>query len=341
MVNRQQIQQIPGALRTTLEKVRAEFGTVARKVRWGDGPVYVCGAGDCAGLGIAASYAFESLLGWPVAARPVEVFQTYALSLLRLRSVLVMIAAKGEWPEAVALAEAARKRGCTLVVLTNAADSPLVALADHVLLTPVEGDTASPDVTVCLHAALNLLAFEVALALKRAEPQWGLMTEEFNQLPDKLEWVFTQLPTVVRSAGTEVAAFPRLSIVGGGLFHFPAWQAARRLRSQSGLAVEAMEPSEFSSGPAGLARSGDAVLFLSGSHSKIKKLIHRCAAQIQAAGARVLSLTDSNDLELVERSNLGILVPSLQEGPASTLTMFMLEWLAMEAQRAVKQPPAR
>jgi len=54
----------------------------------------------------------------------------------------------------------------------------------------------------------------------------------------------------------------------------------------------------------------------------------------------VLSLTDSNDRDLVEGSDLGILVPSMEEAPASTLTLFMLEWLVMEAARAAKQPPA-
>ena len=85
-----------------------------------------------------------------------------------------------------------------------------------------------------------------------------------------------------------------------------------------------------------LPERDDAVLFLSGSQSKIKKLLHRCAAQARANGARVLSLTDSNDRELVEGSDLGILIPSLLEAPACTLTMFMLEWLAMEALRAAK-----
>jgi len=63
MTNRQQIQEIPGALRLTLEKAHAEFGAVVRKVRWGDGPIYVCGAGDWADLGVAASYAFETFPG--------------------------------------------------------------------------------------------------------------------------------------------------------------------------------------------------------------------------------------------------------------------------------------
>jgi hypothetical protein len=52
----------------------------------------------------------------------------------------------------------------------------------------------------------------------------------------------------------------------------------------------------------------------------------------------VFSLTDSNDRELAEGSDLAILIPSLLEAPGSTLTVFMLEWLAWEAQRARPQP---
>ncbi len=340
MGNRQQIQEIPGALRMTLEKAHAEYGAVIRKVRWGDGPVYVCGAGDSAALGVAAGYALEYFLGLPVVARPVEVFQSYGLSLLRPRSVLVMISARGEWPEAQELARSALERGCTVVALANTPDSPLVNLADHVFLTRAEGDAESPAVTVCMHAAVNFLAFEATRVLKKPKPWWDLVEKDFDQLPDKLDWVFTQLASVVRSAAAEAAGFPRLRIVGGGFYHYPAWRAARQLRFLAGLPVEALEASEFWSGLAHFARSDDAVLFLSGSQSKIKKLLHRCAAQARANGTRVLSLTDSNDRELAEGSDLGILLPSLLEAPACTLSMFTLEWLAMEALHAKQQHPA-
>jgi DNA-binding MurR/RpiR family transcriptional regulator len=337
--NRQQIHEIPGALRITLEKAHAEYGAVVRKIRWGDGPVYVCGTGDCAALGLAAGYAFGMFPGWPVVARPLEVFQNYGLSLLHPRSVLVMISARGDWPEAQELARSALERGCTLVALANTPDSPLVKLSDYVFLTRAEGDADSPAVTVCLHAALNFLAFEAMRALKKPKPWWDLVGKEIDHLPDQLEWVFTQLSAVVRSAAAEVAHFPRLHIVGGGFYHFPAWQAARRMKFQAGLSAEGLEASDFWSGLAHFARRDDAVLFLSGSQSKTKKLINRCAAQARQNGARILALTDSNDRDLVEGSDLGILIPALLEVSGCTLIMFMLEWLAMEALRATKQSP--
>ena len=245
MGNRQQIQEIPGALRMTLEKARAEYGAVVRKVRWGDGPIYVCGAGDCAALGLAAGYALEYFLGWPVVARPVEVFQSYGRSLLQPRSVLVMISAKGEWPEAQELARVAQERGCTLVALTNTPDSPLVKLADHVFLTPAEGDAESPAVTVCMHAALNFLAFEAMRVLKKPKPRWDLVEKEFDQLPEKLDWVFTQLPSVVRSVAAEVARlsqaahrgwrFLPLSRLAGGAANEIPGQPSGRGRGSHGI----------------------------------------------------------------------------------------------------------
>ena len=340
MGNRQQIQEIPGALRKTLEKGHAEYGALVRKVRWGDGPLYVCGTGDCAALTLAAGYALEFYLGLPVVARPVEVFQNYGLAFLHPRSVMVMISAQGEWPEAHQLAQTALERGCTLVALTNTPASPLVSLAEHVFLTPVAGAATSPAVSATLHAALDFLALEAARALKRPKPHWDLVAREFDQLPDQIEWMFTQLSPIVHAGAEEMVRPPRLRIVGGGFFHYPAWHAAWRMRSLSPPQVGAAEASEFLSAHAHFARRDDAVLFVSSSSAKIKKLIHRGAAQARISGARVLSLTDSNDRDLVERSDLAILIPALQEAPAGTLAMFMLEWLAGEALRAAPPPPA-
>lgn len=336
MANRQRIQEIPSTLRLTLEKAHAEYGAAVRKVRWGDGPLFVCGAGSCAALGLAASYAFETFLGWPVVARPVEAFQNYGMALLRPRSVLLMVSAKGEWPEAQELAESAQERGCTVVALANAPDNPLVKSADHVFLVQAEGDGDLPAVVVCMHAALNFLAFEVMRMLKRPQPHWDLMEEEFHRLPEKIEWVFTQLSEAVRSLTIELTQVSRLRIVGGGFYYYPAWQGAWHMQSLSVPQVGAVGALEFLSAHSLFARRDDAVLLLSGSHSKIRKLLHRCAVRGRASGARVLSLTDADDRDLAESSDVGILIPSLLEVPASTLAMFMLEWLAWEMARATK-----
>jgi glucosamine--fructose-6-phosphate aminotransferase (isomerizing) len=339
MGNRQQIQAIPGALRVTLEKAPGEYKTAIRQIRWGDGPIYVCGTRSCAALGLAAGYALEAFLGLPVVARPAEVLRNYTPSLLRPRPVLVMISAAGACAEAEELVRVLRRRASTLVLLTNTPDSSLAKLADQVLLVRAEGDGDVPAVVICLHAALNYLALEAARVLKRPEPQWDSLLREFEELPAQIDWVHTQLPVVVRAMAEELRRFPHGQIVGGGFYHFPARRAARRLRALAGLRAEGMEASEFSSELASLVRRDAAVLFLSGSRSKIKQLAHRSAAQVRGIGARVLSITDSNDRDLAEQSDLGLLIPALTEAAGCTLSLFLAEWLAAEAARAGKQPP--
>ena len=183
MTNRQQIQAIPGALRMTLEKVRAEYGGVIRKVRWGEGPLFVCGAGQYAPLGLAAGYAFEAFPEWPVVAHSAETWRHYGLSLLHPRSVLAMISPAGEWPEAQELARSARSQGCTIVALTHAPDTPLAKLADHLFLIHADGEPESPAVGVSTFAALNELAFEAMRVLKKPKPWWEQMEQELEQLP--------------------------------------------------------------------------------------------------------------------------------------------------------------
>lgn len=340
MKNRTGIQEIPGALRVTLEHARAEYGATARNVRWGDGPIYVCARRECSGWGQAAAYAFESLLGWPVVARPVEVLQSYGLPLLRPRAILLLISSGEEWPETLELANLARRRGCTVIGLTHSSDHALSNAVDHSFMIRAEVGLDSRAMTACLHAALNFLAFEVARALKRPEPYWQTMAEEFGSLPDKLEWVFIQLASVVDSVAAEVARLPRLRLVGGGFYDFPAREAARRMASPSGPQVEAVEATEFCNLSSHFERPLSATLFLSGSHSKLKKLVAHCAAQAQAHGAKVISLTDSNDRDLTRISDIGILIPSLFEVPGSTLSLFIMEWLSREMMRLRSHPSA-
>jgi len=333
MGNRQQIQQIPSSLRVTLEKARGEYANTVRKVRWGEGPLFVCGAGNCSALGMAASYPFEMFVGWPVVTRPAAVWQNYSLALLHPRSILLVVAGQGESPEVQELIQSAHERRCTVLALTNNPEGTLAKLADHVFLCHAEGDAESPGMAVGMYAALNFLAFEVMRVLKKPRPFWEQLAREFDELPEKMDWVFTQLVGTLRSVGAEAARVPRLGIIGGGFFEYPAKHAAWRMRSPTSCPLEAFEPSDFLSASSAYVRRDDGVLLLSGSHSKLKKLLTRCAAQARAHGARVLSLTDNNDRDLAEASDLGLLLPPLLEAPASILALFVLEWLAAEMPR--------
>jgi DNA-binding MurR/RpiR family transcriptional regulator len=75
-------------------------------------------------------------------------------------------------------------------------------------------------------------------------------------------------------------------------------------------------------------------MFVSGSRLRIKREVHQAAAQIKLKGTRLITLTDTNDRELVDRSEMAILMPPLSEVGGSILALALLELLTSQVVRS-------
>jgi glucosamine--fructose-6-phosphate aminotransferase (isomerizing) len=279
---------------------------------------------------------FEWLAGWPVLARCAKVFEAYTLSTLRPRSVVVVISASGEDPEGLEVVRIARSRGAVLLALTRNPDGPLAKACEGVFLTRDEGAEDSAAAAVCQLAALSSIALIAARVLKHSNA--GLEFEdELKRLPGQLEWSFAQLSDALRSLAQELRAMDRFWLVGGGLYHPVVVRGARRLSAFGGIHGEGIEVSEFCSDPLLHLRRGDVAMFVSGSRLRIKREVHQAAAQIKPKGARLITLTDTNDRELVDRSEIAILMPPLNEVGGSILALALLELLASQVARSAER----
>jgi glucosamine--fructose-6-phosphate aminotransferase (isomerizing) len=336
METRAKILEIPRLLRETLEKGVHEYETLIRHVRWGEPPIYICGCGASLPVGMAGAYLFEWLAGCAALARSAKVFEAYTVSTLRPRSVLLVISASGEDPDALEIVGIARSRGAVPLALTRHVDGPLARACEGVFLTRDEGAEDSAAAAVCQLAALSSIALIAARVLKRSSAGLELIEDELKQLPGQLEWSFTQLSDALRSLAQELRARDRFWMVGGGLYHPVVVRGARRLSAFGEIHGEGIEVSQFCSEPLSHLRRGDVAMFVSGSRLRIKRVVHQAAAQIKVKGARLISLTDINDRELVDRSEMAILAPTLSEVGGSMLALALLELLATQLARNVK-----
>jgi DNA-binding MurR/RpiR family transcriptional regulator len=82
-------------------------------------------------------------------------------------------------------------------------------------------------------------------------------------------------------------------------------------------------------------------MLVSGSRLRVKRDVHQASARIKEKGAKLISLTDNGDRELVERSEIAVLVPLLGEVAGSTLTLALLELLLAEIARSPREAPER
>jgi glucosamine--fructose-6-phosphate aminotransferase (isomerizing) len=336
METRAKILEIPRFLRETLEKSVPEYETLIRHVRWGEAPIYICGCGASGPVGTAGAYLFEWLAGWPVLARSAKVFEAYTLSTLRPRSVVLVISASGEDAEGIEVARIARSRGAALLAVTRNPDGPLAKACEGVFLTRDEGAEDSAAAAVCQLAALSSIALIAARVLKHSSAGLDLFEDELKRLPGQLEWSFTQLSDALPALAQELRATDQFWLVGGGLYHPVVVRGARRLSASGGIHGEGIEVSEFCSGPLHHLRRGDVAMLVSGSHVRIKREVHQAAAQIKLKGARLIALTDTNDRELVDRSEMAILVPPLSEVGGSILSLALLELLASQMARSLE-----
>ena len=238
-----EILDIPHALGETLEKGRPEYDAVVRQTRWGDGPVYIVGSGSSLVAGLSAAYAFESLLGWPAIVREAAAFQACSLSVLRPRSVVLAISPSGEDSETLEMAQVARSRRATVLVLTNNAQSALAKSADGVFLVRAgEEQGAGAKAAVCQQAAASYLGLVAARVLKRPHPQLDALEADFEKLPGHVEWALTQLTDAVRSFAAELQGLQSLCAVGGGFYHPAALQWASLVKKLTAIDARGLRP---------------------------------------------------------------------------------------------------
>jgi len=338
METRAKILEIPRLLRETLDKGAHEYESLVRRVRWGEAPLVICGCGSSLPVAIAGAYLFEWLAGLPALARSPQVFEAYTVSTLRPRTIVLVISASGEEPEALEIARLARSRGIIPLGLTRQADAPLAKACEGVFLTRDAGAEDSAAAAVCQIAALTSIALMMARLLKRSGAVIESLEDELKRLPEHFEWSFTQLWDALCSLVQELRAQQGFWLVGGGLYHPVAVRAAWRLGAFGEIRARGMEASEFASGPLPHLRRGDVAMFVSGSRLRVKRLLHQAAVQLKVKGARLISLTDSNDRELVDRSELAILIPALSEAGGSMLALSLLELLSTPSARNVGPP---
>jgi glucosamine--fructose-6-phosphate aminotransferase (isomerizing) len=197
-----------------------------------------------------------------------------------LRGVVCLaISQSGKSPDLLASVEAAKRGGALVIALCNSTDSPLAALADHLvpLCAGVEVSVAATkSYIVSLSAVLHLVASWTAdqsllKAVLRSADQLARAWE--------LDWS-PAVPALQQATN--------LYVVGRGFGLGIAQEVALKLKETCGLHAEAFSAAEVKHGPMALVRPGFPVLMLS-QNDESRAGIVELAHDFVARGAQVLT----------------------------------------------------
>ena len=324
---RNELLEIPDALRRLHEEGRHLYDALVRRIHWGERPVYMLGDGACYPAAWSGAWAFESSLGMPVVVQRAGSFSAYTSRTLARRSLVVVAAGPEASEETLEAAGKARTRGAIVWAVTSQPAGELAALADAAV-NDFSGDAVGdgPRSVFCRHAALLFLAVAAARVLKSPGQVLGSLEEELENLPRQVEWVLNQISDAARALAKNIAPLPELAVAGGGAFYPIALQAACALHRPGGPRARGFEVLEFQQSRRQILQPAAGVLYLSSSRCGLKAQVHRSARELRQEGhQKIFALTDANDRQLSERADMAVLLPVLTEPAAALLTLVFLE----------------
>jgi glucosamine--fructose-6-phosphate aminotransferase (isomerizing) len=327
MNTKQEILTLPKALADTLEKGQPEYEGLLRRTRWGEGPIYLLASGTSWHASLTGVFAFETLLARPAVARAPAVFAAYSMSLLGPGVVVIAISPHGESSAVLDVARSARVRGASLLVVTAKPETTVAKMAGGVLR--LRTDSQGSGAAVCEQAVMGYLALVAARIFRKHQPQFEVLGKEFGGLPGAIEWVLHQMSDAVNSLASELTAFRRVYILGGG-FYYPSALQAEHLFRELGGDAKALDPVELGTRSMDL-HNGDSVLVaISGSRCRLRKGIHEALERVSHSGVKILAITDNNDRELTQLSQVAVLLPNLTEMIGAVLASAVIHCVAYQ-----------
>ncbi len=171
---------------------------------------------------------------------------------------IVGISASGEFRDVIGVFEEVRGQIPTVAVV-HVPGSTITSVADHVILT-AGGPSTVPVMTKTFSSTLSGTALLIGALLgdeALAEVALGLRTAA-----DHAEQVIADADPIVDGLAAKLVRAGHLFVVGGGLAHPAALEAALKLKEMALVHAEASETWEMATGPATMIGPGTVVISL-------------------------------------------------------------------------------
>lgn len=341
---RNDLSQIPDALRQMCEEGLPLYDALVRRFGWGQRPVFMLGDGPSYPAALAGAWAFQSLLGLPAVVERAGVFNAYTLRALAPRSLVIVVAGPHDGEETLAAARKATRHGAAVWAITPDPASELAALADSTVtdysVSPADEGSRS---VFCRHAAMLFLAAAAARVLKAPAKPPNAQQEDLTKLAGHVDWVLNQVSDAARALAKHMRALSGLYFIGGGAFYPVALQASSRLRRLGNFSALGVELLDFEQSLREIPQPGSGIVYLSSSRCGLKEQAHRSVREVrQDASRKIFAITDGNDRQLSERADMAVLLPILTEAGAALLSLVFLElagsYVVRPARRLARTP---
>ncbi len=289
--------------------------------------VVACGTSYHAGL--IGRYAIEEWARVPVEVDIASEYR-YRNPVVGAGDLVIGISQSGETADTLAAMRTARRRGATVLALTNLMGSQATREADGVLYTRagLEIGVAATKTFVSQVAAMYLLALRLAELRSTLEP--AVLTAAISDLK-RLPHLIAGLLEQAAESGKRIAAAHYSAdffLYLGRHVGLPvALEGALKLKEISYVATDAYAAGEMKHGPIALLDESTPVVVVATDSPVLEKVISNIQ-EVRARGARVVAIASQGNTAIEEHADEVIWIPRTDWMLAPLLAVIPLQLLA-------------
>ena len=267
--------RVAAQLAQTAEQM-ADVAAALRRLR--PRAVLTCARGSSDHAATYGRYLIDTNLGLVTSSASPSVSSVYGARQDLDQCLFLVISQSGRSPDLLTAAGAAKASGAMVVALVNAEDSPLAAMADHVipLKAGEEKSVAATKSYICALAAL--------LHLTARWSSDAALLKALESLPGELE---AAKALDWQAMVTLLTPAKNLFVLGRGLGLAIAQEAALKFKETCGLHAEAFSSAEVRHGPMALLREGLPVLMFA-QDDETRAGSEALAAELAGGGTKLL-----------------------------------------------------
>jgi len=298
------------------------------------GRIVVVACGTSYHAGLMGAYALEQWARMPVQVDVASEYR-YRNPILGPGDLVVAITQSGETADTLAAMRMAKKRGATVLAITNVMGSQATRDADGVLYTRAgyEVSVAATKTFVCQVAVMYLLALRLAElrgALDKAE--LTRLVAEVKHLP---LYVDETLATCAEAVGAAAEAHWKgefFLYIGRHAGVPVALEGALKLKEISYTYTDAYAAGEMKHGPIALLDEKTPVVAIAVDSPVLAKLVSN-VQEVRARGAHVVAVAAEGNLEIGEHAEQVIRIPQCDWMLQPLLAVIPLQLLAYQIAR--------
>ena len=301
---RREIHEQPDAIEATLEAEGEGIRELAARLRAeGVEHVLVVARGTSDNAATYGLYMFGAVTGKLAATAAPSLLTCYETDIDLSRSFVLGVSQSGKATDVIEVMEAGRERGAITCALTNTAESPICAAAEHVLLTHAR-EEVSVAATKTYTTALAVLHQLATLWAGRED-----LAEDIRRVPEWLREVLA-LEEQVADDADRFRFMETCHWLARGLNYCTAKEAALKMAECCYVVPSSFSTADFMHGPIATT-SPDVPCFVVNAKGKAYDSVSEVVDAVQKQGSELTMI--SNCEEMLERGRVNLRLPDMPE----------------------------